>query len=221
MSPLRKNAVVVGVLFLITHVTSVAARLLYGTGPESAELAGSVLEVVLALGVVGTAVALYPVARRASQSVAMGYVALRTLEAGVILTGVVTMLTLVGVRAGHPAIADVLVVFQDLTFLVGPGLVCGANTVLMAWIMYTSGLVPRFIGVLGLIGGPLVFAANLVKLFGFESAVQPWGGLAVVPVFAWELSVAIYLIVRGYRPAALASLARRVEQQQLGSDVAK
>ncbi len=219
----RKTAIAVGVLFLITHVTGVAARLVYGPGLENPEqigrpggatvmLFGGLLEVVLALSVVGTAIALYPVMKRQHAGIALGYVALRTLEAGVILVGVVGVLTLVTLRtnlagasgtdaASLDALSETLVAFQDLTFLVGPGFVCGTNTVLMAYLMYRSGLVPRFIGVLGLVGGPLVFAANVVKMFGFSDQLMPWLGLTVVPVFAWEICLAVYLIARGFRPA--------------------
>jgi hypothetical protein len=72
--------------------------------------------------------------------------------------------------------------------------------------MLKSGLVPRFIAVLGLVGGPLVFAFNVVKMFGFSEQMMPWAGLAVVPIFSWELCLAFYLIVKGFRPAALARL---------------
>jgi hypothetical protein len=225
MKPYRKTAIVVGALFLTTHVTSIVARVLYGPyladaaqlgiGNDTAVLIGALLEVVLALTVVGTAIALHPVAARQHAGLAVGYVALRTLEASVILTGVVGILTLVSVRASVAGVADdtsvaplidTLVAFQDFTFLVGPGFVCGTNTVLMAWIMYKSGLVPRFIAVLGLVGGPLVFALNVVKMFGYSEQLMPLAGLAVVPIFSWELLLAGYLIVKGFRPAALARL---------------
>ncbi|WP_411699151.1 DUF4386 domain-containing protein [Conyzicola sp.] len=225
MNSYRRTAIVVGVLFLATHVTAIGARILYGpyltdatqlaTGDDSAVLVGALLEVLLALTVVGTAIALHPVAARQNASLAVGYIALRTLEASVILTGVVGMLTLVSVRASVANIADdtsvaplidTLVAFQDFTFLVGPGFICGTNTVLIAWIMLKSGLVPRFIAVLGLVGGPLVFAFNVVKMFGFSEQLMPWAALAVVPIFAWELLLAGYLIVKGFRPAALAQL---------------
>ena len=225
MNAHRKNAIIVGVLFLATHVSSIVPRLLYGpyladatrlgSGDDTAVLVGALLEVVLALTVVGTAIALYPVAARQHAGLAVGYVALRTLEASVILTGVIGILTLVSVRASVAVVTDdtsvaplieTLVAFQDFTFLVGPGFICGTNTVLMAWIMYKSGLVPRFIAVLGLIGGPLVSAVNVVKMFGYSEQLMPIAGLAVVPIFSWEILLAGYLIVKGFRPAALARL---------------
>jgi hypothetical protein len=225
MPTYRRTAIAVGVLFLVTHITAIVPRIFYGpfltdatklgSGDDTAVMIGALLEVVLALTVVGTAIALYPVAKRQDAGLAVGYVALRTLEASVILVGVVAVLTLVSLRASLAETADAasvapliqtLVSLQDWTFLVGPGFICGTNTVLMAWIMYRSGLVPRFIAVLGLVGGPLVFAFNVVKMFGFSEQLMPWAGLAVVPIFAWELCLAIYLIAKGFRSAALALL---------------
>jgi hypothetical protein len=225
MTSYRSTAVVVGALFLITHVTAIVPRIFYGpyltgatrlgTGDDTAVRVGAMLEVVLALTVVGTAIALYPIAKRQSAGLAAGYLALRTLEASVILVGVVGLLTLVSLRASVVGLADAtavtplidtLVAFQDFTFLVGPGFVCGTNTVLMAWIMYRSALVPRSIAVLGLVGGPLVFAFNVIKMFGFSEQMMPWAALAVVPIFSWEICLAVYLIVKGFRPSALARL---------------
>ena len=225
MTTHRTTAIAVGVLFLATHVTSITARVLYGpyladatsagAADDVAVQVGAMLEVLLALTVVGAAIALYPVAARQHAGIASGYVALRTLEASVILTGVVGMLTLVSLRstldgradaAAVAPLVDTLVAFQDWTFLIGPGFVCGTNTVLMAWIMYRSGLVPRFIAVLGLVGGPLVFAFNVLKMFGYSEPLMPWAGAAVAPIFAWELCLAVYLIVKGFRPEALARL---------------
>lgn len=221
MPEYRRTALLVGALFLLTHVTSVTARVLYGpviADPTTADptatylprdgglLAGALLEVVLALAVVGTAIALYPVARRVSRTVALGYVALRTLESGIILSGVVSTLALRSVRGqiaadvdGLAPIATALLDLQEWAFVVGPGFVCGTNTVLMAYLVWRSGFVPRFIGLLGLIGGPLVFAVNVVKVAGLEGQLMPWIGLGVVPVFAWEICLAVYLLIKGFR----------------------
>ncbi|MGY1771665.1 DUF4386 domain-containing protein [Blastococcus sp. SYSU D00813] len=215
MEPWRRTAVVAGVLFLLTHVTSVPAALVYESvlapggvldpGDRTAVLVAALLEVVLALGVVGTAVVLFPVVRREHEGIALGYVALRTLEAGVILVGVVTVLAVVTVQGGDPALAGVrdgLVAVHDWTFLVGPGLVCGANTVLLAYLLHRSGRVPRWIPVLGLVGGPLIAAANAGKLLGLDDSISGAAGVVVVPIFAWEVCLAVYLIARGGRPDA-------------------
>jgi hypothetical protein len=208
----RRTAVIAGACYFVTHVTSVAALALYapvlddprfvlGAGPTGGVLLGAVLEVLLALTVVGTAVALFPVVRRHGEGLAIGYVGLRTLEAGVILVGVVSLLAVVGLRGGDgdPAtlttVARALVAVHDRTFLLGPGFVCAADTLVLACLLLRSGLVPRFIPVLGLTGGSLLFASAVAELFGVYSQVSAIGGLTAVPVFAWEICLATFLVV--------------------------
>lgn len=214
MTSTRRTAIAVGVLFLITHVTSIAALALYGPvlnhsdGPDTQVLLGALLEVVLALAIVGTAVAIFPVVKRQHEGIALGYVGLRTLEAGVIAVGVVPLLSIVTLRqnltdtTGAATVERAMVAFHNWTFLVGPSFVCGTNTVLLAYLLYRSGLVARFIPVLGLAGGPLVFASGAAQLFGLYGQFSAWSGIAAVPVFAWEICLAVSLIARGFRPAA-------------------
>jgi hypothetical protein len=212
-------------LFFITHVTSVAAIVLYqpvlnhpgyvlGNGAANSRiLLGGLLEVILAAAVIGTAVTLYPVVSRHNRALAIGYVGLRTLEAGIIVTGIVSLLAVVSLQheaAGTAAsavalttVGKALVAVHNWTFIIGPGLVCGLNTVVIAYALYRSKLVARFIPVLGLIGGPLVFAANVAGMFGVPRHDL---GVCVVPVFAWEVSLAIFLITKGYRSTAVARI---------------
>jgi hypothetical protein len=225
MTSLRKTALAAGILFVITHFTSITARLLYlpalsdpdyilGPGPDAPILLGAFLDVFLVLAIVGTGVALYPVVRRQNEGAALGYAGLRILEAGIITAGVVALLALVTLRQdlGQTAAADAtalgsaLVAFNNWTFLVGPSFVCGTNTAVLAYLLLRSGLVPRFIPILGLIGGPLVFASGAAQMFGLYEQVSAWAAVAAVPVFAWEICLAFYLIFKGFRPAAVARL---------------
>ncbi len=227
MTSLRKLAIAAGVCYLITHVTSVPAPFLYAPmldradyilGPDSPTpvLVGAFLEVICALGIVGTAVALFPVVKRQNEGVALGYVGLRTLEASIIAVGVIPLLAVVTLQqdvtgaAGADTttlltVGHALVAFHKWTRLLGPGLVCGTNTVLMAYLMYRSRLVPRFIPVLGLVGGPLVFAYNTAWMFGLSEQIPPWAAILVVPIFAWELSLAIRLITKGFNDSVAAT----------------
>jgi hypothetical protein len=220
----RKLAIATGVFFLITHVTSIPAVFLYGpvmdhadyilgSGSEARVLVGVLLEVILGFAMVGSAVALYPVVRRHNESLALGYLGLRTLEAGVIAVGVIPLLAIVTLRqdlagtAGTDpttlvALGKALVSFHDWTFVVGPGLICPANTVTMAYLLYKSGLVPRFIPVLGLIGGPLIFVSNVAKLFGLYDGMPALVSIAVLPILAWEVTLAVWLITKGFRSSA-------------------
>jgi hypothetical protein len=193
------------VLFFISHVTSIAALALYtpvlhhsdyilGSGPDTGLLIGAFLEVVLVLAIVGTGVAVFPIVKRQNEAVALGYAGLRTLEAGVIATmrpGTADAVTL----------GSALVSFHNWTFLIGPSFICGTNTVLLAYLLHRSGLVPRFIAVLGLIGGPLVFASGTAQLFDLYGQFSGWAPLAAVPVSAWELCLAFYLVAKGFRPS--------------------
>ena len=242
MDTTRKLAIAAGVCYLITHVTSVPAALLYGpilkradyilgSGPDVRVLVGGLLEVICALGIVGTAVALFPVVKRQNEGIALGYVGLRTLEASIIAVGVLPLLTVVtlrqqlaGTAGADPAplvtLGKALVAVHNWTTILGPGLVCPANTVLLAYLLYRSGLVPRVIPVLGLVGAPLVFAYNAALLFGLSAHIPGWVAIAVVPIFAWEVSLALWLIVKGFRPAALAATSARPAATELVSAAA-
>jgi hypothetical protein len=110
-----------------------------------------------------------------------------------------------------------LVAVHNWTFLLGPSFTSGTNTVLMAYLMYRSGLVPRFIPVLGLVGGPLVFASGAAQMFGIYEQISVWAAIAAVPVFAWELTLAIWLIAKGFNPSAIASGSAKTETNELVS----
>ena len=233
----RKLALAAGLCYLITHVTVVGAAFLYGpilnnvryitgSGPDTHVLMGAFFEIICALAIVGTAVALFPVVKRQNEGGALGYVGLRTLEAGIIAVGVVPLLAVVTLRqhlagtAGtDPAtlvtLGNAFVEFHNWTEVLGQGLVVGVNTVLMAYLLYRSGLVPRFIPVLGLVGGPLVFAYHTAKMFGISEQILVWAAIGVIPIFAWELTLAIWLIAKGFKPAAIASESAPIAPNEL------
>jgi Domain of unknown function (DUF4386) len=239
MTSPRKLAIAAGVCYLFTHAPAFAAVILYtpvlnnvnyivGSGPDTGVLLGAFFELIVAFGIVGTAVTLFPVVKRQNEAVAMGYVGLRTLEAGIIAIGLVSLLAIVTLRQ-HPtgaggtdtaslvALGNALVAFHNWTFLIGPGFISGANTVLIAYLMYRSRLVPRFIPVLGLIGGPLVFASATAVLFGLYQQYSVGPAVAALPEFAWELTLAIWLIAKGFNPSAIASESAKTETNELVS----
>jgi hypothetical protein len=209
---MRTTTVTAGALYLVTHVTSVAALVLYGpvlghpdyvTGPghDNQILVAGLLEVIVALAVAGTAIALYPTVRRRSPGGALGYAALRTLEAATILAGVVTVLGVVtlrqqyaGLDAADPAALSVagqaLMAAHNWSFLIGQGLVVGVDTVVQPYVLHRFHMVPRAIPILRLVGGPLVFASNLGVMFGAYAQRSAVTAAAAVPVFAWEVSLA-------------------------------
>jgi hypothetical protein len=226
----QKIARVTGVLFLITFITAIPAafvlyppvlddpRYIVGAGADTRVLLGAFLELILIIANIGTAVALFPILRRVNESLALGYVTARVVECAFIAVGILSLLTVVTLRqdlagaAGADAgslvaVGKSLVALHDWTFVLGPGFVVGVgNGLLLGYLMYRSGLVPRRMAVLGLVGGPLIIASGAAVVLGVFEAGSVWQIIATIPEFLWELSLCIWLIVKGFNPSALASM---------------
>jgi Domain of unknown function (DUF4386) len=160
------------------------------------------------------AAALFPVVRRQNEAVALGFVASRMLEAAIILIGVVSLLAVVTLRrdlAGSPGTntaslittGRALVAVRDWTFLLGPSLMPGIDALLLGWLLYRSGLVPRVIPMLGLIGAPLLIASAIATLFRGNDPVTILAVIATIPIFLWELSLGVWLVVKGFKPSPI------------------
>ncbi len=218
----RRTAVVTGVFFLVAAFPAMAALALYqpllgdegwvlGAGSGAGIRVGAFLEVLVAISVAGTAITLYPVLRRRHHGFALGYVCGRLLEATLIVVGILALLAVLTLRQepagsddGLVAVARGLVAFHDWTFLFGPNIALGVNTTLLAWMVLRSGLVARWIPLLGLVAGPLIFVSAVAVLAGRYEQVSVAGTVAALPVFAWEMSLAAYLLAKGFRPAGAA-----------------
>src|SRR2546422_6873289 len=225
VSPLRRTAFVVGLLFIITFVTSIPAQLvlytpvldhtdyIVGAGADNRIALGALLEMILIIANVGSAVVLFPILRRQNEALSLGYVTARIVESTFIAIGLLSLLAIVTLRqdlagaAGADAasldtVGRSLVAVHDWTFLLGPGWVVGVgNGLLLGYLMYRSGLVPRGMAMLGLIGGPLIILSGTLVLF---NVIEPGSGaqfIATVPEIFWELSLGIYLIVKGFKPS--------------------
>jgi hypothetical protein len=219
----QKRARVFGVLYLLTFVTSIPALLLYetvlrhpvsyiaGAGHDKQVLFGALLELLLIIANIGTAVVIFPIVRRQSEELALGYVTARLVESTFILLGIVSILGIVTLRqqvagASEGTLAYSLAAIKDWTFLLGPGWVVGwGNGLILGYLMYRSGLVPRRMCWLGLIGGPLIIATGTALMFGGNNpshAMHSLQGLATIPEFLWELSLGVYCAVRGFLPSS-------------------
>ncbi|MCY1139926.1 DUF4386 domain-containing protein [Actinoplanes sp. Pm04-4] len=162
---------------------------------------GGILEVVVALACVGTAVVLYPVLKRRSPARALGFVAARTVEAGGILIGVAGLLTLLTLRrngTGTDGAGQALIAFYDSVFIVSQGLIPAVSAVLLGSLLYQTRLVPRVLPVLGLIAAPLVAASVGGVLFGAWDRMSPVVAIAALPIAVWEFSLGVRLVVKGF-----------------------
>src|SRR3954452_13994599 len=224
MTPLRKTALVAGIFYLITFV-SIPTLALYGTlktdqgfitsaGSSTAVLWGAFLEVIVALAGIGTAVALFPVIKRQNEGMALGFAAVRTLEAAMIFTGVLSLLTLVHLRQGVGTAAGLdksslvttgasLVSVYNGTLLIGQTLMPCLSAVLVGTLMYRSGLVPRAIPLLGLIGAPLLLASTIAVFFGVIEQISALPLIATVPIALWELSLGLWMTFKGFKPSPI------------------
>ena len=236
MNP-QKIARVTGVLFVITYLASIPPvlflygpllddpRYIVGAGDADNGVAlGAFLELILIIANIGTAVVLYPVVKRVNEILALGFVAARVVESAFIAVGILSVLSMVTLRqeaAGTDAgslvaVGASLVAIHDWTFLLGPGFVVGVgNGLILGYLMYRSGLVPRRMALLGLIAGPVLIARFVGILFGVFEPISVLGGLMVVPEFLWELSLGLWLIVKGFNPSALAALASDSENSDI------
>ena len=226
----RRTARIAGWLMALTFVTSIPAALIlydsilndtnyiFAAGDDTRVKLGALLEIFLMIGNVGTAVVMFPILRRYSQTLSLSYVASRTIEATIIGVGAISLLSVVSL--GDDLAASIgqngtsldtagrtLVAIHDWTFLFGPGFCVGVNGILLGWMMYRTRLMPPRLALLGVIGGPLIFVSSIAVLFG---AYEQDGlhALFSVPEAAFEAAFAIYLIVKGFRPSPILDDAR-------------
>jgi len=238
MDPMRKSSLVAGLLYLITFI-SIPTLALYGTlktdptwvlgsGSVTGVLVGTVLELIVALAGIGTAVALYPVVKRQDAGMALGFVTSRVIEGAMIFLGVVSILSLVTLHQDLGAAAGVadapslvttgasLSATYNWTLLVGQTLMPVINALLLGTLLYRSGLVPRALPMLGLIGAPILLVSVLLQLFGVIDNLSAVSGLMVLPIFVWEFSLGLYLTFKGFKASAPIMVAAAAEAGRAG-----
>jgi hypothetical protein len=219
----RTTARVFGWLFIATFVTSIPAYFIFyadvrdtpnlitgaGADPTVSVAIGAVLELFLIIANVGTAVVIFPILKRQSEAGALGYVSARLVEQIFIAIGIISLLAFVfmrqeGTAGSDAALGQTLVAIHDRSFLIGPGFFTGvASGVILGYLMYRSGLVPRGMAILGLIAGPLIMASGIAVMFDVTERGGALQSIASIPEFFWELSLGIYCVVKGFRPSPI------------------
>jgi Domain of unknown function (DUF4386) len=216
----QKRARWFGVLYLITFLTSIPAALLYrpllddpvgyiaGAGHDKRILFGALLELLLIIANIGTAVVIVPIMRRFNEELAIGYVTARIIECTFILVGIVSVLGVITLRnqaagASEGTVAYTLAAIKDWTFLLGPGWMVGwGNGLILGYLMYRTGLVPQRVAWLGLVGGPLIILTGTAIMFGGNhpsSTLHGLQGALTIPEAAWELFLGVYCTIWGFR----------------------
>jgi hypothetical protein len=230
MDAQRKTALTVGVLFVLTLVFAIPGVMAYrpvlddpsyvlGPGAGLSVQLGAFFEILTVIANIATAMVLFPLLRRQNETLALSYVAARFIEGALIVVGMLSLLAVetlredaAGADPGSLLVASQsLVAVHDWTFLLGPGFMSGlGNGLLLGYLVYRSGLLPRRLTLFGIIGGPLVMASGIAVLFGLIGAGSTWQGVATIPEIVWEIGIlGLVLIFKGFQPAAAASLLAR------------
>jgi hypothetical protein len=220
--PTRNHVRAAGIFYLVTFAASFPALFLIGPvlndhnyiiggGQDARVLWGCLLDFVNALAGIGSAVALYPVIKRYKESLALGFVTSRTLEAAVIMIGVVSLVAVVNLRqdlagaqgtdtAALATVGRALVEVRDWTFLFGGGTMPAISAILLGTLLYRSRRVPRFMPIMGLVGAPLLLTVNILTVLGHNTQLSVLSAVATLPVALWELSIGFYMTFKGFKP---------------------
>jgi hypothetical protein len=223
MDSSRRTALVVGVLFILTFVTSIAGVIAYGpvlsdpnyiagAGADTRVFLGAFLELLLIITNIGCATVLFPILKRQNEGLALGYVAARIVECTFILVGLLSVLAIVTLRQQATAtdagslltIGKTLHAIHDWTFLFGPGFADGIGTgLILGYLMYRSGLVSRRMALFGVVGGPLLAASGIAVLFGVIPQGSALQGIATIPEIIWEAFLGLWLTFKGFKSSAI------------------
>jgi hypothetical protein len=223
------NAKIIGVLYIVAAITSVIGLLLYdpilndpnylvaGAENQNQIILGAFFELVLACCAIGTCIMLYPYLRKHNESIALGYVCFRFFEAIIIVIGILSVLSILALSVEFVSLADpsiaayqasgtFLLAIHKWTFILGPNFMLGINTMMYSYLLYRSKLVPRFISIMGLIGATSISIAAMLEIFGVIEQISAWGGLLALPIAAFEMTLAVWLMVKGFNEKMLPNL---------------
>ncbi|WP_409332668.1 DUF4386 domain-containing protein [Trujillonella humicola] len=222
-SPMRSRARLAGVLYLLTFVSIPTlglynpirdhADFILGAGSQTGVLWGAFTEVIVGVAGISTALVLFPVLKRQNESAALGLVAARLVETTLIFVSVTSLLTIITLRtdvagtagadnASLTTTGHTLLAAYDRTFLLSQSLMPVFCDLLLGYLLFRSRLVPRILPIVAFVGAPLLLASDIAIFFGVYDRVALLAGLAVIPVAVFELSVGIWLLVKGFNPAS-------------------
>ncbi len=215
MTASRKTSLTAGILYLLTFISIPTLSLyheihqpafLSSSAPSSDVVIGGMLELLMALFCIGTAIVLYPVLKKQNETLALGFVTARVLEAALIFAGVAALLTVLQMRtlgAEASIMTRGLVMLYDRLFLISQSFIPAINGLLLGTLLYQSRLVPRLLPIIGIIGAFTLTAGDIAVLFGVIDQRAPLAGVSAIPIALWEFSLGVYLTVKGFKQNAV------------------
>lgn len=211
MTTSRQTSLTAGILYLLTFISIPTLSLYHeihlpnfisSSAPSADVVLGGILELVMALACIGTALVFYPVLIKQNETLALGFVAARILEATLIFVGVACLLTVLNLRSlGAEALvmSRGFVMLYDRLFLISQSFIPAVNGLLLGTLLYQTRLVPRILPIIGIIGAFTLVAGDVAVLFGLYDQRAPEIALTAIPIALWEFSLGIYLVVKGFK----------------------
>jgi hypothetical protein len=220
----RKTAMIVGALFIIATVTAITAMVLLGTAFEEPDylvdlpeiedkvVTAVVLELILAVSLIGIGALMFPVFKKHGEGLALGYAGIRLVEAIFIIVASVCLLVMLTMgkdySAGNLDVADIetigalLMAIREGAFLIGTLIFLGLGAMTLNYLFYRSELIPRWLSVWGIIGGAGVLVYGVLGLGGLDTGATDASTLLAAPIAVQEMVFAVFLMVKGFdRPA--------------------
>jgi hypothetical protein len=224
----RRAAVVVGVLFIVATAAPIMTAPFVGflgggivgepspdylvtvSASEHQVLIGMFIELIWALAVIGIPIMLFPIFKRHSESLAIGFFGLRFAEGLGTIAGSIILLTLLtlsqeSVKVGAPAashlqtLGDLLLAAREWTFMIASGLVWSLSALVLNYVLYRTRLVPRWLSGWGLIGAAVSLVTYMLQFYGIELDIL------FLPIALQEMVFALWLILRGFNPSGINS----------------
>lgn len=211
MTSSRKTSLTAGILYLLTFISIPTLSLYHeihqadfilSSAPSRDVVLGGILELLMAIACIGTAIVFYPVLKKQNETMALGFVAARILEACLIFAGVASLLTVLSLRSmGSEANVMIrgLVMLYDRLFLISQSFIPAVNGLLLGTLLYQTRLVPRILPIIGIIGAFSLVVGDVAVLFGLIDQHAPVAGLSAAPIALWEFSLGIYLVAKGFK----------------------
>jgi hypothetical protein len=234
MNTNRKTAILVGVLYIIGTVAGILSVVLYGpilnnpeyllkvSANENQILLGALFVLTMGLALALVPVLLFPILKKQNEVLALGYVVFRgALETVTYIAMVITVYFLIIVSQEYIAAgAPDGSYFQTLGDLFQKGhdsistilnIVFSLGALMLYYLFYRSNLIPRWISVWGFIAIALHLTTGFLIMFRLMSPFSTINMVVNFPIFLQEMVMAVWLIVKGFNPSAIAALSAKVD----------
>ncbi len=224
MDTYRKTAKIVGALFIIATVMALLSGIFLGSTLDTLNLTifsanqnpvilAMISELIVAISVFAIGFMMFPILKKYNESLALGYVGIRLIEAVFILVASLSLISLLTISQQYvagslnaPYLGNLLLVLRDWSLVIGTLIFLGLGGLALNYLLYTSKLVPRWLSAWGLIGASLILLYGLLSVFGFNPDLILIMNLLVLPIAVQEMVFAVWLIVKGFNPSAITSV---------------